>query len=145
MQEPQIINLPKFIDARGNLSFIEENNHIPFKIARSYWIYDVPGGETRGGHAYKENQEFIVALSGSFNVILDNGKEERTFSWRKREFSRSAVWSCWVPAVKASSERKTVRCLRNFASRSASRRFPRKLRMIWRKPRTLSDTSPRQM
>ena len=76
---PQIINLPKFLDERGNLSFIEEDRHIPFKIARSYWIYDVPGGEVRGGHAYKENQEFIVALSGSFDVILDNGEEKYTF------------------------------------------------------------------
>lgn len=79
MIEPQIINLPKFLDERGNLSFIEEEKHIPFKIARSYWIYDVPGGEVRGGHAYKENQEFIVALSGSFDVILDNGIEKKTF------------------------------------------------------------------
>ena len=79
MELPQIINLPKFLDERGNLSFIEEEKHIPFKIARSYWIYDVPGGEVRGGHAYKENQEFIVALSGSFDVILDNGEEKQTF------------------------------------------------------------------
>ena len=79
MKDPHIINLPKFLDERGNLSFIEEKKHIPFKIARSYWIYDVPGGEVRGGHAYKENQEFIVALSGSFDVILDNGKEKQTF------------------------------------------------------------------
>lgn len=79
MKQPQIINLPKFLDERGNLSFIEEEKHIPFKIARSYWIYDVPGGEVRGGHAYKENQEFIVALSGSFDVILDNGEEKQTF------------------------------------------------------------------
>lgn len=79
MIEPKIINLPKFLDTRGNLSFIEEEKHIPFKIARSYWIYDVPGGEIRGGHAYKENQEFIVALSGSFDVILDNGEEKQIF------------------------------------------------------------------
>ena len=70
----QKIQLPKIVDRRGNLSFVEELNHIPFKIMRSYWIYDVPGGEIRGGHAYKENQEFIIALSGSFDVILDNGK-----------------------------------------------------------------------
>lgn len=79
MELPKIINLPKFLDERGNLSFIEEEKHIPFKIARSYWIYDVPGGEVRGGHAYKENQEFIVALSGSFDVILDNGEEKQIF------------------------------------------------------------------
>ena len=79
MELPQIINLPKFLDERGNLSFIEEEKHIPFKIARSYWIYDVPSGEVRGGHAYKVNQEFIVALSGSFDVILDDGEEKQTF------------------------------------------------------------------
>jgi oxalate decarboxylase/phosphoglucose isomerase-like protein (cupin superfamily) len=74
MQLPEIIQLPKFLDARGNLSFIEEENHIPFLIKRAFWIYDVPGGEERGGHAYKENEEFIVALSGSFDVMLDDGK-----------------------------------------------------------------------
>ncbi|MFZ4402247.1 MAG: sugar 3,4-ketoisomerase, partial [Bacteroidales bacterium] len=62
-----IITLPKFEDPRGNLSFIEEFKHIPFKIERCYWIYDVPGGQVRGGHAFKEQQEFIVALSGSFD------------------------------------------------------------------------------
>jgi len=76
---PRIIELPKIEDKRGNLSFIEENNHIPFKIERSFWIYDVPGGESRGGHAYKESEEFIVALSGSFDVVLDDGNEKKTF------------------------------------------------------------------
>ncbi|KAA6313126.1 TDP-4-oxo-6-deoxy-alpha-D-glucose-3 4-oxoisomerase [termite gut metagenome] len=75
-----IIQLPKFLDRRGNLSFIEENKHIPFNIKRCYWIYDVPGGEVRGGHAYKENQELIVALSGSLDVILDDGQAKKTFS-----------------------------------------------------------------
>lgn len=80
MEKIRFINLPKIIDSRGNLSFIEEYNHIPFKINRSYWIYDVPGGETRGGHAYKENQEFIVALSGSFDVVLHDGSKREVFS-----------------------------------------------------------------
>ena len=75
----RIIRLPKILDKRGNLSVIEEWKNIPFKIARTYWIYDVPGGETRGGHAYRENQEFIVALSGSFDVILDDGKERKVY------------------------------------------------------------------
>lgn len=74
--KPQIIDLPKILDRRGNLSFIEGNRHIPFRIRRSYWIYDVPGGEVRGGHAYRENEEFIVALSGSFDVVLHDGKQE---------------------------------------------------------------------
>jgi oxalate decarboxylase/phosphoglucose isomerase-like protein (cupin superfamily) len=80
MEQPRIIQLPKISDPRGNLSVIEELKDIPFKIERTYWIYDVPGGEKRGGHAYKENQELIVALSGSFDVLLDDGKEKKVFS-----------------------------------------------------------------
>ena len=76
---PHIISLPKIEDERGNLTFIEEENHIPFKIKRVYWIYDVPGGQKRGGHAFKEQQEFIVALSGSFDVVIDDGKQKQTF------------------------------------------------------------------
>jgi hypothetical protein len=76
----EIINLPKIEDHRGNLSFIEENIHIPFKINRVYWIYDVPGGEFRGSHAFKQSEEFIVAISGSFDVILHDGKVERKYS-----------------------------------------------------------------
>ena len=68
--------MPKIVDSRGNLSFIEQENHIPFKIKRVYWIYDVPGGEYRGGHAFKQTQEFIVALSGSFDVVLHDGTAE---------------------------------------------------------------------
>lgn len=77
---PRIINLPKYEDLRGNLSFIEEFKHIPFKIERIYWIYDVPGGQIRGGHAFKVQQELIVALSGSFDVVVDDGLEKQTFS-----------------------------------------------------------------
>lgn len=79
IENPSIINLPKFLDQRGNLSFIEEFKHIPFKIKRTYWIYDVPGGESRGGHAYKDTAEFIVALSGAFEVVLDDGEKKETF------------------------------------------------------------------
>lgn len=75
----RIIDLPKIIDPRGNLSFFQAPQQLPFKIVRTYWIYDVPGGETRGGHAFKEQQEFIVALSGSFDVVLHDGKEEQRF------------------------------------------------------------------
>jgi dTDP-4-dehydrorhamnose 3,5-epimerase-like enzyme len=80
MNEPKIIELPKIIDPRGNLSFFENSNQIPFEIARTYWIYDVPGGETRGSHAFKEQQEFIIALSGSFDVVLHDGENEKKFS-----------------------------------------------------------------
>lgn len=80
MEQAKIIQLSKITDPRGNLSVIEEIKDIPFKIERTYWIYDVPGGEKRGGHAYKENQEFIVALSGGFDVVLDDGNEKKRFS-----------------------------------------------------------------
>ena len=74
-----LINFPKIEDPRGNLSFIEEENHVPFKIKRVYWIYDVPGGQVRGGHAFKEQKEFIVALSGSLDVVVRDGKNEHTY------------------------------------------------------------------
>ena len=93
--EPNIIQLPKFLDARGNLSFIEQENHIPFKIERTYWIYDVPGGEKRGGHAYKENEELIVALSGSFDVVLDDGKEKKTFSLNRSYYGLYVPKGTW--------------------------------------------------
>lgn len=76
----EIILLQKFPDARGNLSFFESNNQIPFGIKRVHWIYDVPGGETRGGLAYKETEEFIIAMSGSFDVVIDNGEGIEKFN-----------------------------------------------------------------
>ena len=101
----KLIQLPKFLDARGNLSFVEQENHIPFKIERTYWIYDVPGGEKRGGHAYKENEELIVALSGSFDVVLDDGKEKKTFSLNR------SYYGLYVP-------RGTWREMQNFSTNS---------------------------
>lgn len=91
----KIIELPKFLDARGNLSFIEQENHIPFKIQRTYWIYDVPGGEKRGGHAYMENEELIVALSGSFDVVVDDGKEKKTFSLNRSYYGLYIPKGTW--------------------------------------------------
>lgn len=91
----KIIHLPKIMDKRGNLSFVEELIHIPFKIERSFWIYDVPGGEKRGGHAYKENQEFIIALSGSFDVILHDGKKQETFSLNRSYFGLYVPNNIW--------------------------------------------------
>lgn len=79
MKKAELIELPKFLDERGNLSFIEEDQHLPFRIRRVYWIYDVPGGEQRGGHAFKETEELIIALSGSFDVVLRDGREEKRF------------------------------------------------------------------
>ena len=80
INDVKLIELPKYADPRGNLSFVEQNNHIPFEIKRTYWIYDVPGGESRGGHAYKKTDEFIIAISGSFDVTVDDGEEKRIFS-----------------------------------------------------------------
>ena len=82
----KIINLPKILDDRGNLSFIEEENHVPFQIKRTYWIYDVPGGETRGEHAFKNTDELIVALSGSFTVVLNNGIEVQKYFLNRSYF-----------------------------------------------------------
>lgn len=80
MKEVKIINLPKILDPRGNLSFFENNNQIPFKIKRTYWIYDVPGGGIRGNYAFKESKIFVVALSGSFDVLIHNGLVEEKYS-----------------------------------------------------------------
>lgn len=91
--QPQIIELPKVCDPRGNLSFIESYKHIPFEIARSYWIYDVPGGQIRTGHAFRTQKEFIVALSGSFDVVLNDGQGETRF-----HMSRS-YYGLYVPAM----------------------------------------------
>ena len=79
LSDCRIIQLPKIADPRGNLSIIEQTKHIPFEIKRVHWVYDVPGGMNRGGHAFKETEEFIVALSGSFDVEVENGEEKMTF------------------------------------------------------------------
>ena len=89
------IDLPKFIDERGNLSFLEGDNHIPFPIKRTYWIYDVPGGEKRGGHAYRQLHEFIIALSGSFDVVLDDGKEKRIHSLNRSYYGLYVPKMIW--------------------------------------------------
>ncbi|MFV8270537.1 sugar 3,4-ketoisomerase [Flavobacterium sp. GT2N3] len=78
-KEPDIIHLPKILDARGNLTFLQHPDQIPFPIQRAYWIYDVPGGEIRGGHAFKEQNEFIIAISGSFDVVIDEGENEKVY------------------------------------------------------------------
>jgi len=80
MESAKIIDLPKILDPRGNLSFFENSNQIPFDIKRTYWIYDVPGGEMRGSHAFKGSHEFIIALSGSFDIVLNDGEKEMKFS-----------------------------------------------------------------
>lgn len=104
---PYIINLPKVQDPRGNLSFIQNNDHVPFDIARVYWIYDVPGGKERNGHAFRTQQELIVALSGSFDVVLHNGDSEERY-----HLSRS-YYGLYVPAM-------TWRSLDNFSTNSVA-------------------------
>lgn len=80
MKNVRIIDLPKVKDQRGNLSFFENSNQIPFDIKRTYWIYDVPGGAFRGGHAFVKSHEFIIALSGSFDVVLNDGELNKTIN-----------------------------------------------------------------
>lgn len=91
----KIIRLPKIEDPRGNLSIIEQLKQIPFEIKRTYWIYDVPGGKDRGGHAYKENEEFIVALSGSFDVVLHDGVKEQKFQLNRSYFGLYVPKGMW--------------------------------------------------
>lgn len=90
-----IIEIPKILDSRGNLSFVEEYKHIPFEIKRSYWLYDVPGGESRGGHAYRENEEFIIALSGSFDIILDDGENKMTYNLNRSYYGLYVPEGIW--------------------------------------------------
>ena len=105
LKEPSLIKLPKYLDVRGNLSFIEEDSHVPFKIKRVYWIYDVPGGEVRGAHAFKNTEELIVALSGSFDVILHDGEVEYRYHLNRSYFG------VLVPKM-------TWRLLENFSTNS---------------------------
>jgi dTDP-4-dehydrorhamnose 3,5-epimerase-like enzyme len=123
----RIIELPRIRDPRGSLTFIEGERHLPFAIERAYWIYDVPGGETRGGHAYLELEEFFVALSGSFDVVVDDGRDERRVTlnrsyeglyvprlvWRTLEnFSTNAV--CLILASRHFDESDYVRDAQRF-------------------------------
>jgi uncharacterized RmlC-like cupin family protein len=104
MQE-RIIILPKIADRRGNLSIIENNVDAPFRIARAYWIYDIPGGQKRGSHAFRNQEEIIFALSGSFDVLLDNGNEKKTYTLNRSNMG------LYVP-------NKVWRSLDNFATNS---------------------------
>lgn len=103
--KPQIQNLPKICDPRGNLSIVESNGNVPFEIARAYWIYDVPGGKRRDGHAFRTQQEFIVALSGSFDVVLDDGEAETRYHMAR------SYYGLYVPPM-------TWRKIDNFSTNS---------------------------
>ena len=103
VDDVRIIELPKFLDARGNLSFVEQYNHIPFEIKRTYWIYDVPGGEDRGGHAFQENQEVLIALSGAFDVVVDDGENNKTFTLNRSYYGLYIPQGLWRTMVNFST------------------------------------------
>lgn len=110
IKDVKIIELPKFTDPRGNLSFVEQLRHIPFEIKRTYWIYDVPGGEQRGGHAFRKNEEFIIALSGAFEVIIDDGLDKKTFVLNR------SYYGLYIPAG-------LWRSMSNFSTNSLALEF----------------------
>lgn len=91
----RIIELPKFLDARGNLSFAENNAQIPFEIKRTYWLYDVPGNVNRGGHAEMNNEELIIAMSGAFDITVDDGREQRTFTLNRSYYGLYIPKGLW--------------------------------------------------
>ncbi|AKD01956.1 FdtA/QdtA family cupin domain-containing protein [Pontibacter korlensis] len=103
-----IIELPKILDPRGNLTFLQNPQQIPFSIKRVFWTYDVPGGEQRGGHAYKEQEEVIVALSGSFDVIITNPD-----GYSEKFFLNRSYYGLYVPA-------RTWRHMENFSTNALS-------------------------
>lgn len=110
IEDVKLVELPKFMDPRGNLSFVEQNNHIPFDIQRTYWIYDVPGGQDRGGHAYKTTDEFIIAIVGAFDVTVDDGKQKKTFTLNR------SYYGLYIP-------RGLWRTMDNFSSASLALEF----------------------
>ena len=110
IEDVKVIELPKISDPRGNLSFAEQLNHIPFEIKRTYWIYDVPGGENRGEHAFKNNDEFIIAISGSFDVIVDDGINKKNYTLNR------SYYGLYVPAG-------LWRSMENFSTNSLALEF----------------------
>lgn len=108
--KPRIIELPKFLDQRGNLSFVQNNTQIPFEIKRTYWLYDVPGGESRGGHAYRSTEEVIIAMSGSFDVVVDDGKNKQKFTLNRSYYALYIPKGMW-------------REMENFSSNSLALEF----------------------
>ena len=95
IEDCKLVELPRFLDSRGNLSFVEQLNHIPFEIKRTYWIYDVPGGEERGGHAFRKNEEFIIALSGAFDVVVDDGQKKKSFALNRSYYGLYVPNGLW--------------------------------------------------
>ena len=110
IEDCKLVELPRFLDSRGNLSFVEQLNHIPFEIKRTYWIYDVPGGEERGGHAFRKNEEFIIALSGAFDVVVDDGQQKKVFALNRSYYGLYVPNGLW-------------REIRNFSTNSFALEF----------------------
>jgi oxalate decarboxylase/phosphoglucose isomerase-like protein (cupin superfamily) len=145
----KIIDLPKIADHRGNLTFIEGHRHIPFPIRRAYYLYDVPAGATRGGHAHKTVEEFIIAASGSFTVVIDDGKKRKKYflnrphyglyipnlAWRELEnFSTGSI--CLVLASEEYEESDYYRNYRKFKAALKAQRNGAISRSASRLPRT---------
>jgi oxalate decarboxylase/phosphoglucose isomerase-like protein (cupin superfamily) len=99
----KLIKLPKVGEIRGNISFLEGENNVPFKIKRTYWLYDIPGGCSRGGHAFKEQHEFIIAISGSFDVIVDDGKEKIKFQLNRSYYGLYIPPTLWREMINFST------------------------------------------
>lgn len=99
----RLIDLPKISDPRGNLTFVEGSQHVPFEIKRVFYLYDVPGGESRAGHAHRRLEEFIIAASGSFDVVVDDGRTRRTFSLDRSFFGLYVPPMIWRELVNFSS------------------------------------------
>ncbi len=95
LDKVKIVELPKIAEPRGNLTFVEGGNHIPFDIKRVYYLYDVPGGAERGGHAHKELRQLIIAMSGSFDVVLDDGTEKKRFHLNRSYYGLYVPTMLW--------------------------------------------------
>ena len=103
IEDVKIFELPRFNDPRGNLSFAQNNTQVPFEIKRTYWLYDVPGGECRGGHAYINTEEVIIAMSGSFDVVVDDGKSKQKFTLNRSYYALYIPKGMWREMDKFSS------------------------------------------
>lgn len=108
MKGIKVIKLPKIADPRGNLTFLQNNDQIPFEVKRVFWTYDVPGGETRGGHAYHEQEEVIIALSGSFDIIITDKEGKKEIFHLNRSY-----FGLYLPPL-------TWRHMENFSTNSLS-------------------------
>jgi dTDP-4-dehydrorhamnose 3,5-epimerase-like enzyme len=103
LKDCKIIELPRISDPRGNLTFVEGGNHIPFDIKRAYYLYDVPGGAERGAHGHKELKQLVIAMSGSFDVVLDDGYETKTYHMNRSYYGLYVSPMMWRDITNVSS------------------------------------------